>query len=58
MAPASIAHWSKRAGASGIGDAISVDGGKAGGAKDTGYPFVNGQDGLVEVHYIRHPTSF
>ncbi len=39
---------------SGIGDAVSVGGGKTGGSRGTGSPFVQptvGQDGLVEVRW-------
>jgi hypothetical protein len=39
---------------SGIGDAVSVGGGKAGGSKGTGNPYVqpnNGSDGLIEIRY-------
>ena len=44
----------KWAGAGGVGDAISVDGMKAGGARDRGGPFVSGHHGhtgLVEMRW-------
>jgi hypothetical protein len=37
---------------------VLVDEGNAGGAKDRGNSFVKGQNGLVEMRYIRYLTSF